>query len=938
MCLWHAKFLWLVLRGEAVLINSYLFRNLIFHPLNPQIFYSSKLSIMTNCIRFTCVLLWCIFMNSALHSQCEAGLILTSDSTDLIYTCPGDGIADSVIFISSGNSSDPIQLVLANFADIILGYPNGLEFNFEPSGDGLARIYAVSYQDVINKPTGVPISSVNFSDSCFDLSSNFVTVIRDQADAGSITANGGIDTLTFCTGDNMDDNVLLEVSGISAALFSYVITDQNNTVLEFPDTNALNFEGVESGICKIWSISWTGNQLIGIGDDLLNDPISDDCSDISENNITIIRNFTDGGSVSTVDNQNEVFTCEGDSINDIVLFRTTTTAQTNYVFVITDQNDVIVALSASANFNFEGTGFGIFKVYGLSYTGALLISSNISIFDNQLATGCFGISDNFIEVVKDRPMIGFVNNPGSQSDTSQLCLANGNASVRISVDGLSNTPFRFIITDTNAVVLGFSDTTIINFDGAGEGVCNVWGVAYTGDFIIEVGDNLDSTDVSDDCYELSENFLQFIRTNINVGTIESNADNDVFVTCPGDGVPDFIMVNAQTTVPDSQYTFIVTDTNFAIIDITDNSTLNFDDAPEGTCLIWGLAYQNSLLAEVGMRADRDQLAEGCFALTPNFIEVIRENPSGGNVSTTDGENQVFVCNQDQMADIVTFQKSNTSNGAYRYIITDENNVILSLPIGNSADFNDAPIGTCRIWGLAFTGDFTASVGDLAVVSDLSSDCFDLSDNFIEIIRARPLGGAVFTVDDEKEVNICVGDGNADFIEFKGTANSDANYTFAITDEDGIVLEVLENNFQNFEGVEAGVCLVYGISYTGNLTNFTGQNINTASLSDDCFDLSTTSVQVNRFDSGSTCNTSTVDLALLNQSFTVYPNPASEKLYFNNSSNIRVNEISILQNNGSVLQSLDLTSNSHNIEDLSSGVYFIKVQSEYGNIFKKLVIL
>jgi hypothetical protein len=180
---------------------------------------------MTNCIRFICTLICCtLCINNAIHSQCEAGSILTSDSTDIVYTCPGDGIADSVIFVSNGNSSDPIQLVLTNFSDIILGYPNGNEINFEPSGDGLSRIYAVSYQDVIVKPVGVPISAVTFSDSCFDVSSNFVTIIRDQANAGSITANGSIDTLTFCTGDNIDDNVMLAANGISAALFAYVIT------------------------------------------------------------------------------------------------------------------------------------------------------------------------------------------------------------------------------------------------------------------------------------------------------------------------------------------------------------------------------------------------------------------------------------------------------------------------------------------------------------------------------------------------------------------------------------------------------------------------------------------------------------------------------------------------------------------------------------------
>ena len=891
---------------------------------------------MSKYIQVICLFLGSFLIYGNLFSQCEAGSLFTSDSLDLVYTCPGDGQSDSITFVSNGNSDDPIQLVLTNFADLILGYPNGNTIDFEPSGDGLSKIYAVSYQDQINKPVGVPITAVTFSDSCFDVSSNFVTIIRDQANAGTLTANSStIDTFTFCTGDGMDDIINLEVNGISAAQFSYVVTDENNIILDFPDTNVINFEGIGNGTCNIWAISWTGNQLIGIGDDLLNDPISDECDDISDNHITIIRNFTDGGLVSTVDNLNSVFTCNGDGNDDVVLFKTTTTAQNSYIFIITNSDDIIVAISASANFNFEGAGFGICKVYGLSFTGTLSISPNSSIFGNQLSTGCFSLSNNFIEVIRDEPGIGFLNNPASQSDTAQICLANGNASVRITVDGLSNTPYRFIITDTSNVVLGFSDTTIIDFSGAGNGICNVWGVSYTGNFTIQVGEDLDSTDVSDDCFAISENFLQFERINIDVGTIESNVDGDVFYTCPQDGTPDIITLNAQTSIPDSQYIFIVTDTNFVILDIVDANTINFDAAPAGICLIWGLAYQDSLLAEVGMRADRNQLAEGCFALTPNSIQVIRETPEGGNVNTPNGT-QVFICNQDQSGDVITFNNANTSNGAYRYIVTDESNVILSLPDGNNADFNDAPTGTCRVWGLAFTGSFTASIGDRADVVNLSDDCFDLSNNFIEVVRDRPRGGAIFTVDDLQEVDLCVGDEMPDFVEFKATANSNSPYVFIVTDDNDIILEILENNFQNFEGAGPGTCRVYGVSYTGTLDTLIGANINLAQLSDDCFNLSSGYITINRFNTGPICNTSIEELNILKENLMVYPNPTTDFITISNSSQIRIEGFSVLNINGQVLETFP-RSNAIQVSNFSAGIYILRIRSEYGSVYRKIVI-
>ncbi|MDP5170897.1 MAG: T9SS type A sorting domain-containing protein, partial [Bacteroidia bacterium] len=57
-----------------------------------------------------------------------------------------------------------------------------------------------------------------------------------------------------------------------------------------------------------------------------------------------------------------------------------------------------------------------------------------------------------------------------------------------------------------------------------------------------------------------------------------------------------------------------------------------------------------------------------------------------------------------------------------------------LPPGNMVDFEGAGVGACLVWGLSYTGNILVSVGDNALTSQLSDDCFELSSNFITVER------------------------------------------------------------------------------------------------------------------------------------------------------------------------------------------------------------
>ena len=141
--------------------------------------------------------------------------------------------------------------------------------------------------------------------NCSDVSDNFVTVTRTIPEAGTISidieatddAEGTtiIDdeqNATILAGDGIPNPIVVQRAGNEENLsFLYVITDDNNIILNITDTNVIDLEGVEPGTCRIWGWSYRGvpeNGDIFIGDPLqaLEDA---DCSDVSDNFVTVVR-------------------------------------------------------------------------------------------------------------------------------------------------------------------------------------------------------------------------------------------------------------------------------------------------------------------------------------------------------------------------------------------------------------------------------------------------------------------------------------------------------------------------------------------------------------------------------------------------------------------------------------------------------------------------
>ena len=769
---------------------------------------------------------------------------LTSGETSATV-CVNDGVADELSFESAGAEGEGFVFLITDANNVILAINDSGTADFEGAGVGECRIWGLSYTGNLTAEVDDDAAVAALSDECYDLSDNFITVIRKEVQGGTVALDSGETETMVCVDDGVADELTIVSDGAVGESFIFVITDENGIILNTSETGVIDFEGAGVGTCLVWGLSYSGTLLAEAGDDAAAIALSDECYELSDNFVTVVRFNADGGTVSLESGETAIAVCTGDGQPDPLQFTNADAVGDNFLFVITDDQNIILNTSEDGLIDFEDAGAGVCRVWGLAYNGTFLGEPGQDAATAMLADQCFDLSDNFVEVTRTFVDGGTVSLLDG-STTALACVGDDIDDVlEFTFESTSTADYTFIVTDEDNNILVILDGNSVDFNLASVGVCRVWGLSSTGNIIAEVGDDAAAVALTDDCFELSANFVEVTRENVDGGTVAMPSGATETLICPNDGNPDIVLFDSMDVVTSGNYAYVITDENNNILALPDGDFADFDGADEGICRVWGLAYTGELTAAIGDNAATVDLSDGCFDLSDNFIEVVREVPEGGTVAMPSGETERLICPGDDLADIVMFDSTGTSSGPYTYVITDAANNILALPDGDFADFNGAGVGICRVWGLAYTGEIIAEIGDNAADVALSDDCFDLSDNFIEITREIPEGGTVAMPSGETQRYTCPNDGNPDIVLFDSTGTSGGPYTYVITDENNMILALPDGDSADFDGAGSGVCRIWGLAYTGNITAEVGDDAAAVALSDDCFDLSDNFIEIIR---------------------------------------------------------------------------------------------
>ena len=325
----------------------------------------------------------------------------------------------------------------------------------------------------------------------------------------------------------------------------------------------------------------------------------------------------------------------------------------------------------------------------------------------------------------------------------------------ITVANSNGETFQWIVTDDEGYILGLPPMPgVVDFDGAGAGVCNIWHLAYDGD-ITGLAPGLNANDLAG-CFSLSAP-IQVTRTNAD-GCQANGGDlfGGPFEFTVGDGVADTIPAGSITLANsngDSQW--IVTDDEGNILGLPPMpSVVNFDGAGAGVCFV----YHLSSVGDITGLAPGSNIAgiEGCHHIS-NAIEVIRT--AEGDCQANGGElfgGPFEFCVGDDEADFISADSItvvNTNGENFQWIVTDESGNILGLPPTFTAvDFDGAGGGTCQIWYLAYDGEISGLEVD-ANTANLEG-CFSLS-NPISVIRDADCTGLIGEEEEVVEEEVVV---------------------------------------------------------------------------------------------------------------------------------------------------------------------------------------
>ncbi|RCS26114.1 T9SS C-terminal target domain-containing protein [Polaribacter sp. WD7] len=417
-------------------------------------------------------------------------------------------------------------------SNTILGITNTNEIDLTGAGAGTCRIWGWSYRGTPENGAGFvgkPLAELE-AVNCSDITDNWVTVVRAEANAGTISldadATKSANVTTAVEGNRaiicLDDPLVAAPVHVTKSDFEtnlsyrYVITDSDasNTILGITNTNEIDLTGAGAGTCRIWGWSYRGTPENGAG--FVGKPLAEleavNCSDITDNWVTVVRAEANAGTISldadatksanvtTAVEGNRAIICLDDPLVAAPVHVTKSDFETNlsYRYVITDSDasNTILGITNTNEIDLTGAGAGTCRIWGWSYrgtpeNGAGFVGKPLAELE---AVNCSDITDNWVTVVRAEANAGTISLdvPATESSNSNItidgntvsiCIDNGPVPVHVTKsDFETNLSYRYVITDSDAsnTILGITNTNEIDLTGAGEGTCRIWGWSYRG--------------------------------------------------------------------------------------------------------------------------------------------------------------------------------------------------------------------------------------------------------------------------------------------------------------------------------------------------------------------------------------------------------------------------------------------------------------------------
>jgi hypothetical protein len=264
-------------------------------------------------------------------------------------------------------------------------------------------------------------------------------------------------------------------------------------------------------LLKIWGIAHTEVLSIKTGDNLFNSTVSAGCYDLANNNLTIRRQLIAAGKITDSAGNTTAYVCPNDAIADIVTFSNSGFSNQKYRYAITDESDKILVLLDGSTYNFAGLEAGIYRVWGVSYTGELTVTLGDVLSNNIiLSTNCYQRSENYLSVFRTSPVANQITNEdGTNSKIVYVGDQNADNVKFIFPQGVGGQPM-LIITNSQNIINTIVPKDTYDFNNFPVGFYRVYGAFFTGEPQLKVGAVYNRQNISTGCFATTSNYVQLI--------------------------------------------------------------------------------------------------------------------------------------------------------------------------------------------------------------------------------------------------------------------------------------------------------------------------------------------------------------------------------------------------------------------------------------------
>ncbi|MEP7269781.1 MAG: T9SS type A sorting domain-containing protein [Saprospiraceae bacterium] len=766
-----------------------------------------------------------------IHGIPVGGQINFKNGSKDLFICASSNKDQSIEVSLSGNSGGQVKYIFTDSANTILEVSAEPVLSSSTLRAGICKIYALTYTGNIsaNLP-GKRIDQTLLSDDCGALTSNFVLIVKQNPDGGSIsyTANQGLKN--YCLGDSVRF-IQVNKSGVVGPQSTLVLVDDANTIEGV--SNDKIFPGkFNKGIHRIYNLSYTGQLVIHNGS-LFSDPASDDCYDYSNDFLSFNVDEANAGILAFSDNSSRKFLCANDTASLKLNISQSGFSSFYKAYLISGTSDAgspYKGWLTNTTLDFTNIPNGIYEISAFSFPEAINFDTTEFFIENQLADQICQANSNKLIIEKGQAKAGF-SQFDNNKDTLSICSENL-SKIYLKQIQASSPNYKHLVVNDAGIIVSIEQDSIdpVNLKN---GVYSIKQIAFVDSVDIKVGDHVNQIQLEKSCGQISSHTLTLIKDQAIGGSIHLANGDTAYQACIKDGWADILsIVNTSQSI--FLYTYVATDTFGQIVAINIERA-NIELLPSQAQRVYGVSYLGDFMGKVGDSIFIKNLASSCFSISSNFISLSSNEVVAGNIRTDSNESVFNYCLESKTVDTISLKSNGASaNSKYVYIgIQDD--VLKFISTTGILISNLLPTGATQIFGIAYNGNFIAQPGDKISQARIVDSCFGVSTNSILINRSSPEAGKITASNGSGSIYLCPGDNQPDFINFSTIEAGPLEYAYIITNMADSIIGISKTALIDFDGYPLGTCKVYGISYKGDLDT-QGKKLNAADIASECFDI------------------------------------------------------------------------------------------------------